>query len=223
MTKSQRYWAWGIGIAVVLFIAGLAYNYSSNYQPVGDPNVVRATDHYIGADPSKAKLIVFEYADLQCPACALYAPGVTNAAEKFKDEVTFVFRHFPLPMHQHAWNAAYAAEAAGEQGKFSEMEEILFQRQREWSSLSNAKDKFREYAEDLGLDIDKYDADFGSDAAKERIKQDIRTAVLLGVDSTPSFYVNGAKVDNPPANNPVPGFEAIVLGKLTEAKAKLGE
>lgn len=156
-----------------------------------------ASDHTKGASAPKATLV--EYSDLQCPACATYYPMVESVFEEYKDQITLTYRHFPLPQHKNALIAAYASEAAANQGKFWEMADYLFKNQIDWSEL-NSKDaiaKFETYAEKIGMDMVRFRNDSASDVVQTRVTRDRDSGNLSAVDHTPTFFINGKKIDNP--------------------------
>ena len=139
-----------------------------------------------------------EYSDLQCPACGVYYPVVKSIVEEFGSELKFTYRHFPLKqIHQNAFRAALATEAAGLQGKFWEMHDILFERQNEWSNKSG-DDIFSLYAREVGLDAIRFESDLAfNEEIKNKVDSDYQSGITLGVNSTPSFFLNGAKMQNP--------------------------
>lgn len=154
---------------------------------VGENDWVRGT--------TTAPVILVEYSDFQCPACGAYYPMVKSLKQEFGDDVAFVYRHFPLMQtHPFAEPAARAAEAAGAQSKFWEMHDLLFENQSTWSRASNPIQQFSQYAETLGLDLAQFAEDFESDAAAEKVQNDLRRGVQLGVNSTPTFFLNGKKL-----------------------------
>lgn len=148
----------------------------------------------------QAKVTVVEFGDFQCPACRAAAPFVAEVIENYKGKgVQFVFRHFPLPMHDNAQIAANAAEAA--QGKFWEMHDLLFSKQDEWTAEMPARkserqaiEQFIGYAKTLGLDESQFAAFVKSRSANEKIARDLADGNALDVDATPTFFVNGAKL-----------------------------
>lgn len=140
------------------------------------------------------KVTVVEFADFECPACAASAPITKQVFETYKDKVQFVFRHFPLEQHKQAEAASLAAEASGEQGKFWEMHDKLYETQEAWSNKDNAPALFEGYAKDLGLDVAKFKADFSAKKNLDRINKGKTDGVAAGVNATPSFFVNGVKV-----------------------------
>jgi protein-disulfide isomerase len=146
----------------------------------------------------KSGVVITEYADFQCPACGAYYPVVEQVYEKYQDQVTFQFRHFPLrQIHQHAMVSHRAAEAANKQGKFWEMFSLLYRNQQTWSVQTDPTSTFRGFAESLGLDMAKYDADFKSEAVNDTLNADIAEGQKLGVTGTPTFFIDGKKIENP--------------------------
>lgn len=145
----------------------------------------------------KAPAILIEYSDFQCPACAAYQPIVKKIAETYRDKIAFVYRHFPLPQHQNAGKAAFAAEAAGRQGKFWEMHDLIFTKQKDWSEHKKAAELFREYAQSLKLNLKQYDADIKSVAIKAKVESDLRSGAKADIKGTPTFFLNGEILDNP--------------------------
>lgn len=161
---------------------------------------LKVNDHIKWA-PERKNILV-EYSDLQCPSCkgahdflkTIEASG--SADFEITKKVTFVFRYFPLyQIHDKAYLSSYAAEAAGIQGKFWEMTDLLFNNQQTWSTSNNPKDFFLNYAEELKLDVDKFKKDSDSTEVKNRVSEDLREAEQMGVSSTPTFFLNGQKVD----------------------------
>jgi protein-disulfide isomerase len=150
---------------------------------------VGATDHILG--PVRAPVTVVEYGDFECPNCRQAAPAVKILMARFAERVRFVYRHFPLEgVHPHALQAALAAEAAGAQGKFWPMHDLLFK------SQSHLKlPQLRGYAESLELDMARYDADMAGQLYLERVREHIESGEKSGVRGTPTFFVDGAIQD----------------------------
>ncbi|MFA7286516.1 MAG: thioredoxin domain-containing protein [Patescibacteria group bacterium] len=160
---------------------------------VAGADEVTPTDHLLG-NPDAAVTLV-EYSDFQCPACASYHPIVKQIMETYGDRVRFVYRHYPLrQIHPNAVLASSAAEAASEQGKFWEMHDLLFARQRSWSDDINAKGTFSDYAEELGLNKDTFLAAMSGDVIADRIATDEASGNRLGIAGTPTFFLNGEKL-----------------------------
>ncbi len=160
-------------------------------------NVVKADDHTAWS-PAKKNILV-EYSDLQCPACRAYHEVIKSQIETDKSitgKITLVYRHFPLNIHQHAKEAAYAAEAAGKQGKFFEYADYLFTNQDQWDNSNNVTQYFLSAAKDLKLDQTKFKTDMNSPEAKKKVDADAASGLSVGVDATPTFFLNGRKLDN---------------------------
>ena len=150
---------------------------------------VGAADHVLG--PVRAAVTVVEYGDFECPNCKQAAPAVKMLLARFDGRVRFVYRHFPLQgVNPHALQAALAAEAAGAQGKFWPMHDLLF------DSQSHLKlPHLRGYAERLELDMARYDADVAGQLYLQRVREHIESGEKSGVRSTPAFFVDGAIQD----------------------------
>lgn len=158
--------------------------------------VITEQDHVKGAAGAKVTLV--EFADFQCPACAAYEPLVRQVMAENADTVQLVFRHFPLTqIHQNAFLGSKAAEAAGVQGKFWEMHDKLFENQTEWSTALNARDYVMAYASAIGLDAKKFGEDLNNASIEAKILAEYREGVNLGVQGTPTFFLNGKKIQNP--------------------------
>lgn len=144
------------------------------------------------------KVVFVEYGDFQCPACGAYEPLVEQAQAEFGTQVQFIFRHFPLTqLHQNALLAAKASEAAGKQGKFWEMHDLLYKNQSAWSESDTAESIFAGYAVTLGLDKVLFEKDITDVAIAKKIQDSYNTGDKFGVSGTPTFFINGKKLDNP--------------------------
>ena len=136
-----------------------------------------------------------EYSDFQCPSCASYQPIIEALLNDFPNDLRFVYRHFPLvAIHKNALSAAMAAEAAGLQGKFWEMHDLLFEKQAEWSQKSDPKDFFVGYAKELGLDEKEFISDFESKSLDEKLRSSLKEADSLGLSYTPTFFLDGREI-----------------------------
>jgi len=156
---------------------------------------VRETDHILGT--TTAPVIVVEYADFQCPTCAAFSPMLNQLQSDEQGKVAIVYRYFPLPQHRNAVNAAKAAEAAGLQGKFWEMHDILFKNQTAWGNIVEPAAFFGEYAKVLGIDTAKFAEDFASNAVANRVSTDEADAKRNRLTYTPTLFVQGVRIDNP--------------------------
>lgn len=195
--RVRRALMWGgFAVVIVLGVFGLS---KLAVRPTDDGgqqalilDAVSASDWVKGNNQAKAVLI--EYGDFQCPACKAYHPLVDKLLKDHNDILQFAYRHFPLPQHQNAKPAANAAEAAGKQGKFWEMYDLVYQNQDKWSSDRNAEDTFLQYAESLGLNLDQFKNDRDSQAIKDEVENDYDSGKTNNINSTPTFYLNGKKI-----------------------------
>lgn len=144
--------------------------------------------------PAKATAHIEEFGDFQCPPCGLFHSILKQMETEFGDELRVTFRHFPLPNHSHALVAASAAEAAGMQNKFWQMHAMIYEHQLDWKDLPDARPTFESYAKEIGLDMERFKRDLISDAVAQRIAQDTRRAHSLGVNATPTVFLNGREL-----------------------------
>ena len=166
-----------------------------------------------------APVTLEEFGDFQCPPCGSFAGFIEELRKEYDSRLRVVFRNYPLPAHEHAREAAQAAEAAGLQGKFWEMYDTLYREQSLWSNASNARELFESYAGTLGLDVDQFKKDMDGDKVRERIDSDHALADFLGVKATPTLFINNRALD-PKDKNPE-GVRAAINAAL-EAKSKNG-
>jgi len=198
------------GFGTILFISK-----NKADAPDGSNNApaAQATSHTVGEGKSGVTLV--EYGDFQCPACAAYHPLVKEIKEKYKEDITFQFRHFPLAqIHPNAQAAHRAAEAAGLQGKFFEMHDLLYERQNAWNNSRSPIGIFEGYAEELGLDVNKFRQDAASSAVNASINADMKAGQQAGANSTPTFVLNGQKLDQNPRD--LEAFEKLITEAINE-------
>ncbi|MCC6404981.1 MAG: thioredoxin domain-containing protein [Candidatus Yanofskybacteria bacterium] len=200
----RRLLLWG-GVLVVLGLIGWGMvKLSANVQLPTESGAlsvpVSAQDNTRG--PADAPVTLVEYSDFQCPACGAFAPVVDNLLKDpdLVGKVRFVYRYFPLTsIHANAQLSSQAAYAAGLQGKFWEMHDLLFKNQTTWQGKSSAgaRDTFVEYARTIGLNALAFTTAMDSAAAAARVKADFDGGLQSGVNSTPTFFVNGTKMPHP--------------------------
>lgn len=183
----------------------------------GDSN---DTANAVGSNNTYGKLdsqvTLTEFVDFQCEACYAYYPYVKQVKELYKDRVRFEIRHFPISSgHQFAIQAARTAEAAARQGKFWEMHDKIFEGQKQWEQTSNPQSYFDRYAEEIGLNMEQFQTDFKSSEVMSMINKDLADVKALGGTGTPTFLLNGERLDP----NPQPTVESISQ-VLDEALAK---
>ncbi len=149
--------------------------------------------HSIG--PAEAPVTLEEFGDFQCPPCGLLHPVLKEMEKEFGSQLRVIFRHFPLAQtHAHAISAARAAEAAGMQGKFWQMHDMIFETQSTWEKAFDARPTFEGYAVKLGLDMEKFRRDVTGGAVDQRIALDGRRAKAMGVTGTPTVFMNGREI-----------------------------
>ena len=205
----------GAALVVMLAIAGLAWLVNSSPTTSSQPvNVAPVSDKDITNKVVDAKVTLIEYADFQCPACASYQPIVKQLLAEFEGKILFVYRNFPLTnIHKNAVISAQAGLAAHKQGRFSDMAETLYDRQKDWENLSDPTSLFIDYAKELKLDINKFKNDLNSDDTKNFIKDSEKLAVSEGMNSTPTFVLNGAKIKSP---NTYDDFKKLIDNELNK-------
>lgn len=179
----------------------------------------------VGASPAHfkggqaAKVVIEEFADYECPTCATLHPTVQQIQAAFGDRIKIIFRNFPLmQIHPKAYDAAVAAEAAGLQGKFWEMQNQLFTNQQFWKTSSDHRKTFEEYAQKIGLDVQKFRNDMSGIEAKERVDKDLERARAINVGSTPSFYINGRLI--PHEDTEFNRFRQVVEAELRKVQSE---
>ena len=184
------------GVALVLIVASWGIvRLAGKPQTAGTgrtPDPIVESDWKKGNPDSKITLI--EYADFQCPACAQYYPILNQLFAEYGDRILFVYRHFPLiKIHANAVIAAQAADAAGAQGKFWEMHNLIYENQSAWANLSNsqAADVYSGYASELGLNMEKFNSEMKSSESRERNLKAYNRAIEIGLSATPTFFLNG--------------------------------
>ncbi|HYW73155.1 MAG TPA: thioredoxin domain-containing protein [Pyrinomonadaceae bacterium] len=161
--------------------------------PTPDPagEVKGAEPPHVRGNPNAA-VTVEEFGDFQCPTCGTYYAELKKIEGEFGDKLKVIFRELPLlPMHEHALMAAQAAEAAGLQGKFWEMHDLLYENQTKWVTEKDLVPVFADYAKQVGLNPDQFMKDLNGETVAQRIFQDGKRAHSLGLKGTPSFFVNG--------------------------------
>lgn len=166
---------------------------------------------HIRGNPN-APVTMEEFGDFQCPPCGSFAAFAGELLKEYDSRLRIVFRHFPLAAHEHAREAALAAEAAGLQGHFWEMYDVLYREQAAWSKAPDTRELFESYAGTIGLNVDQFKKDLDGEQAKARVDSDQARAESLGINVTPTIYINGQPVD-PKDKNPE-GVRAAINAAL---------
>ncbi|WP_053202722.1 DsbA family protein [Jiangella muralis] len=168
--------------------------------------VVRDDSHVLSPAPDGAPVLV-EFLDFECEACRAVHPGIEQLRQEYDGRVAFVARYMPGPGHFNAETAAVAVEAAAAQGQYEAMYDRMFETQADWGEQQvSAADLFRTFAGELGLDLAAYDAAVADPATLDRVRRDLDDGLALGVEGTPTFFLDG---------------EIISPGSLDELRALL--
>lgn len=186
-----------VTVALLLGFVFLLSKSSNSSQNIG--NEVLQIDYSkgqkIGSDSAKVRLV--EFSDFQCPGCRAAEPYIKQVISSYGDQVQFIYRHFPLSQHQFGKKTAYLAEAAGEEGKFWQMHDRIFETQDSWSKMSgsDANSFFLNLAKEVGLDEISAKEAMEGDSYKSKIDEDIAEGRRLRMNSTPTFFINGKKLN----------------------------
>ncbi len=174
-------------------------------------NVSQDDDPAIG--PEDARVVIIEFSDYQCPYCRKFAlETLDRILEEYKGQVRFVYRDFPIEnIHPYALKAAEAANCAGEQGRYFEYHDLLFEKQPEWSQ--RGEEAFVEYAEQLGLDVGSFRACLASGRYEQEVRKDLQDGIEAGVTGTPTFFINGIPLSGA---QPFEAFKAIIDAELAK-------
>lgn len=217
--RATRAALWGgTAVGIALVITGIVFLVlrGSDNSEINSTTLSVSSGDWIKGNP-EARVALIEYGDFQCPACASFYPVVKAISGEFKDNVAVVFRHFPLSqIHKNANLSSRAAEAAGLQGKFWEMHDKLFERQKVWADLSDekAKELFISYVSEIGLDTERFKQDIESDAVRSAVEEDYNEGLKARVNGTPTFFLNGSRISNPSNYDE---FKSLIESKLSDA------
>jgi protein-disulfide isomerase len=171
--------------------------------------------HTLG--PTNAPVHLEEFGDFECPPCGLLHPILVQMHGEFGDRLQITFREFPLvPAHQHAIAAASAAEAAGLQGKFWEMHDLLYENQKNWHETFDVRPIFEGYAKQIGIDVERFKQDINSEAVAQRIFQDGKRGHSLNVKGTPTVFMNGREI--PFESLPAEKLRVLINAELSSSK-----
>lgn len=190
---------------------------TSQDTPAISINEIAGTSPNTNLPIAEAKVVLVEFSDFQCSACKSVWPILTKIKQDFGTEVAVVYRQFPLTsIHNYSYNAAKASEAAAMQNKFYDYHDALFRDQR--ANTDPLKDEdFTSIASEVGLDIEKFMQDYVSEEIKAQVDEDVKYANSLGVNSTPTFYIDGKKVDHSKINL-YDEVKRLLLEKSVEVK-----
>lgn len=156
--------------------------------------LVRADSHRLSSSADEEVTLV-EFLDFECESCRAAYPLVEQLRKDYAGKVTFVIRYFPIQTHKNANNAAVAVEAAARQGKLEQMYTQMYETQAQWGEKQTSQAPlFRTFAVMLGLDMAAYDADVKDPATLSRVEKDRQDGLALGVQGTPTFFLNGKQL-----------------------------
>ena len=186
--------AFVVTVAVLLGVNNSGADDTGTAEAGGAP-VVRKDSHRLST-AADDRVTLVEFLDFECEACKAAYPFVEQLRNDYDGRVTFVARYFPMPGHANAENAAVAVEAAAQQGRYEDMYHRMYETQTEWGERQDSQaDVFRGFAEGMGLDMADYDAAVGDPTTLERVLRDREDGLALGVEGTPTFFLNGEKVE----------------------------
>jgi len=218
----RRFFPFIIIIAVALLtLGGATLLYRAKHRaPLSIPadrerTVAQDKVHVLG-DP-KALITLEEFGDYQCPPCGSLSEPLRQLSHDFP-QVRIVFKNFPLAMHQHAHQAALAAEAAGLQGQFWKMHDLLYREQVAWSKAADARELFNAYAAMIKCNLDRFKKDMASPEVNARVAADQQEGKNLGVTNTPTIFVNNREV--PPGSLNPASLRAVVEEAIKESNSK---
>ena len=202
--KRIALWLGSVAIVAGSVWSIIALNKTSQDSVLGTQ--ISGSDHIFGNPEGVVELV--EYSDFQCPACAAASPKVNQLLVDFEGQIKFVYRHFPLTsIHSNAAPAARAAEAAGMQGKFLQMADLLFANQDVWAHMPDATGLFTDYGVQLGLNSDQFQRDMRFKDIEAKIENDLKSGLDDNVNATPTFFLNGKKITTPATYE---GFKALI-------------
>jgi len=199
--------AGALGIAAKLWKSGTpgaaakTQHFSGNGSTAGRNNApADNTESSAGLTKPNVKVsspvVLEEYGDYQCPPCGQLYPDLKEIEKEYGNQVQIVFHHFPLmKIHKNALSAAHAAEAARNQNKFWEMHDLLYRNQKDWSELADPRPVFESYAKQLGLNLETFDRDLGSNQIDQKISADIQRGTAQGVSGTPTVFLDSHLVN----------------------------
>ncbi len=210
---------------IVLFIALItvgtaAMFYQSKRQALAAAPKKQIADQSEGGHvrgPAKAPVTLEEFGDFQCPPCGALAEPLRQIEKDYGAKLRVIFRHFPFAIHEHAQAAACAAEAAGSQGHFWEMHDLLYGEQGAWSKAPDAENLFESYASMLRLDIGRFNKDRQNEDTKARVGADQKHGADMGVKNTPTIFINGHQL--PPASLSPDGLRKAIDDALAQTPA----
>jgi protein-disulfide isomerase len=206
-----------VAAVAILTVSSAVFLYHTRRPAVAVKAVAHSVEttsalHELGSH--SAKVTLEEYGDFQCPPCGTLSEPLSGFIREFQPNLRLIYRNFPLPVHLHAREAAVAAEAAGLQGKFWEMHDLLYREQRIWSKEANVQFIFNTYANMLGLDARRFALDMASEKVNDLVETDERRGKSFNVTNTPTLFLNGTVIE-PKDLNPA-SLKRLIEGALQQ-------
>lgn len=195
--KIRKIFLLGAGILLVLIVGGLVWAIMSDSGNGGniDPNLAFNDERNPSIGPADAKVTVRIYSDMQCPACKVAEAELSKVRDQYQDRVRFIWNDLPLTqIHPNAAQAAVSARCAGEQGRFWEYMDKIFETQESWEYLTNPMNHFVALVNEMNLNEDRFNQCVLSGEKLELIQADYEEAVSLGLSGTPTFFINRKKI-----------------------------
>lgn len=210
---SKQFWA--VIVIIVLVLIGV-FSFTGSKSNTGNTSKTSPTQHVEGQ--GKANVTLIEYGDYECPFCGQYYPTVKQVVQQYDSLIHFQFRNFPLTsLHPNAFAGARAAEAASLQGKFWQMHDTLYENQDPsgksgWVASSDPLNQyFVTFAQQIGLNVNQFKSDFASDKVNAIVNADLGEANKLGLNGTPSFYLDGKQVQ---ISNTIQDFQKVLNAEI---------
>ncbi len=228
MERKTEFWIIGIFVVLVIVIAIVASVLSSGGASTAQPFNATTVPPLTSADWTRgdatSTVSVIEYGDFECPACGAYEPIVEQLTQEYGGRVLFAFRNFPLyQIHPFAMIAAQAAEAAGLQGKYWQMHDLLYKDQTQWtadttiSTSTVVSNYFDGYAQSLGLNVAQFNSDINSAKVTAKVQKDLASGNAAQVDHTPTFFINLVQIPNPES---LAAFQSVINAALASSTAQ---
>jgi protein-disulfide isomerase len=211
---SKQFWA--VVVIIVIVLGGIFF--LTNKSSQSNTTTSTGTSSHNIEGEGKDDISLVEYGDFQCPYCGEYYTVVKQVQTEYNTQITFQFVNFPLvSIHQNAFAGARAAEAAALQGKFWQMHDLLYEENQvyyesneaesTWINATNPETYFEQYAREIGLNVNKFETDYASSQVNNVINADMAKGNKLGVDATPSFYLDGKQIS---VDDSVTAFEKVI-------------
>jgi protein-disulfide isomerase len=208
-----------VALVALLAVGGGAFFYRAKRSANPAPKISKTETekpgeiiHVLGS--ADAAVTLEEFGDFQCPPCGKLSEPINQLQKQYNLRV--IYREFPLPIHAHAQEAAFAAEAAAHQGRFWQMHDLLYREQAVWSKSTDARALFNAYAGMLQLDLDRFKKDIDSIEVRQQVELDQHRGAAIGVKNTPTIFINNEAVEGTKSNPD--DLTALVEAAVKKAK-----